>query len=182
MRAGQLGPVLGGNEAPCPLQVCTQSLSRVRLCDPVDCSPPGSSSMGFSRQEDWSGLPPPPCRQLLPLVSHLQRPRRVPQAPHVKQGSQAASQGSPSGPLPLVSPNDAEALAARTHDRHHRVWPRAATSARQGWDPCWGLSLPIQLAIGHVQPRDTLREPGTPLMPLGASPLLSGREGPHLEA
>ena len=26
------------------------------LCDPVDCSPPGSLSMGFSRQEYWKGL------------------------------------------------------------------------------------------------------------------------------
>ena len=35
--------------------------SRVRLCDPMDCSLPGSSSMGFFRQEYWSGLlcPPP---------------------------------------------------------------------------------------------------------------------------
>ena len=30
------------------------------LCDPMDCNPPGSSSMGFSRQEYWSGLPCPP--------------------------------------------------------------------------------------------------------------------------
>ena len=29
------------------------------LCDPVDCSLPGTSSMGFSRQEYWSGLPLP---------------------------------------------------------------------------------------------------------------------------
>ena len=29
------------------------------LCDPMDCSPPGSPSMGFSRQEYWSGLPFP---------------------------------------------------------------------------------------------------------------------------
>ena len=37
-----------------------QSLSRIQLfCDPMDCSPPGSSSMGFSRQEHWSGLPFP---------------------------------------------------------------------------------------------------------------------------
>ena len=28
------------------------------LCDPVDCSPPGSSR-DFSRQEYWSGLPFP---------------------------------------------------------------------------------------------------------------------------
>ena len=31
------------------------------LCDPVDYSLPGSSlSMGFSRQEHWTGLPCPP--------------------------------------------------------------------------------------------------------------------------
>ena len=29
------------------------------LSDPMDCSPPGSSSMGFSRQEYWSGVPLP---------------------------------------------------------------------------------------------------------------------------
>ena len=32
---------------------------RVRLCDPMDCSQP-PLSMGFSRQEYWSGLPCPP--------------------------------------------------------------------------------------------------------------------------
>ena len=30
------------------------------LCDPVDCSLPGSSVHGFSRREYWSGLPCPP--------------------------------------------------------------------------------------------------------------------------
>ena len=29
------------------------------LCDPMDCNPPGSSVMGFPRQEYWSGLPFP---------------------------------------------------------------------------------------------------------------------------
>ena len=29
------------------------------LCNPMDCSPLGSSAMGFSRQESWSGLPFP---------------------------------------------------------------------------------------------------------------------------
>ena len=28
-------------------------------CDPIDGSPPGSPSMGFSRQEYWSGVPLP---------------------------------------------------------------------------------------------------------------------------
>ena len=30
------------------------------LCGLMDYSPPGSSIMGFSRQEYWSGLPGPP--------------------------------------------------------------------------------------------------------------------------
>ena len=29
------------------------------LCDSMDCNPPGSLSMGFPRQEYWSGLPFP---------------------------------------------------------------------------------------------------------------------------
>ena len=29
------------------------------LWDPMDCSPPGSSAMGFSRQDYWNGLPLP---------------------------------------------------------------------------------------------------------------------------
>ena len=29
------------------------------LCDPIDGSPPGTPSLGFSRQEHWSGLPFP---------------------------------------------------------------------------------------------------------------------------
>ena len=29
------------------------------LCDPIDGSPPGTLSLGFSRQEHWSGLPFP---------------------------------------------------------------------------------------------------------------------------
>ena len=33
--------------------------SRPTLCDPIDGSPPGSPSLGFSRQEHWSGLPLP---------------------------------------------------------------------------------------------------------------------------
>ena len=29
------------------------------LCDPMDCSLPAPPSLGFSRQEHWSGLPFP---------------------------------------------------------------------------------------------------------------------------
>ena len=31
------------------------------LCDPMDCSPPGFLSMGFSTEKQWSGLPCPPA-------------------------------------------------------------------------------------------------------------------------
>ena len=34
------------------------------VCDPIDGSPPGFPSLGFSRQEYWSGLPfPSPMRE-----------------------------------------------------------------------------------------------------------------------
>ena len=33
--------------------------SCLTLCDPIDGSPPGSPSLGFSRREHWSGLPCP---------------------------------------------------------------------------------------------------------------------------
>ena len=33
--------------------------SCLTLCNPIDDSPPGSGSLGFSRQEHWSGLPFP---------------------------------------------------------------------------------------------------------------------------
>ena len=44
------------------------------LCNPVDCSPPGSSVMGFSRQEYWSGLP-------FTSAGHLPNPGFEPRSP-----------------------------------------------------------------------------------------------------
>ena len=41
----------------------TQSCPTLR--DPMDCSPPGSSIHGFSRQEYWSGAPLPSPHQVL---------------------------------------------------------------------------------------------------------------------
>ena len=41
--------------------MCAKLLqSCLTLCHPMDCIPPGSSVMGFSRKEYWSGLPCPP--------------------------------------------------------------------------------------------------------------------------
>ena len=45
-----------------PAQLC------LTFCESMDCSPPGSSVMGFSRQEYWSGLPFPPPGDLPDLT------------------------------------------------------------------------------------------------------------------
>ena len=39
--------------------------SHLQLCNPMDSSLPGSSSVGFSRQEYWSRFPGPPPGDLL---------------------------------------------------------------------------------------------------------------------
>ena len=45
--------------------MCTKLLHLCpTLCDPMDSSPPGSPSTGFSRQEYWSGLPHSPPEDL----------------------------------------------------------------------------------------------------------------------
>ena len=41
------------------LRVCAIPPLCVILCDPMDCSPPGSSVCGLFRQEYWNGLPLP---------------------------------------------------------------------------------------------------------------------------
>ena len=54
-------------ESLCYMVLCVYLLSHfrcVQLCNPVDCSPPGSSVQGFFRQEHWSGLPCPPSGDL----------------------------------------------------------------------------------------------------------------------
>ena len=48
-----LGMIILAAAAAKSLQSCPT------LCDPIDSSPPGSLSLGFSRQEYWSGLPFP---------------------------------------------------------------------------------------------------------------------------
>ena len=42
------------------MRACSITKLCSALCNPMDCSPPGFSVMGFSRQEYWSGLPFPP--------------------------------------------------------------------------------------------------------------------------
>ena len=51
---------------------CAKSLqSCLTLCQPMDCSPPGASVQGSSRQEHRSGLPcPPPGHLSHPGIKH----------------------------------------------------------------------------------------------------------------
>ena len=60
------------------------------LSDPMDCSPPGSSTMGFSRQEYWSGLP-------LPSPGDLPDPGIEPRSPSLQAD---ALTSEPPGKLP----------------------------------------------------------------------------------
>ena len=42
------------------VQLSSVAQSCPTLCNPMDCGLPGSLSIGFSRQEYWSGVPSPP--------------------------------------------------------------------------------------------------------------------------
>ena len=55
-----LGNIHKGGMSLVPAAAAAASLpSCPTLCDPIDGSPPGFPSLGFSRQEHWSGLPFP---------------------------------------------------------------------------------------------------------------------------
>ena len=45
-------------------QLLSRVVTELTLCDPMDCNPPGSLSMGFSRQECCSRLPFPTAGNL----------------------------------------------------------------------------------------------------------------------
>ena len=53
------------SQANTSMHACSVARWCLTLCDSMDCGPPGSLPMGFSRQEHWSGLPCPPPGDLL---------------------------------------------------------------------------------------------------------------------
>ena len=71
---------INATTSPYKAQVCVVAKLCLTLCDPMDCSLPGSLSMGFSRQEYWSSLPFPPtgrprfkvANQSIPFLEKLQ--------------------------------------------------------------------------------------------------------------
>ena len=52
---------------PCDHDRRIYVLTHIQLCNPMNCSPPGSSVHGIFRQEYWSGLP-------FPTSGHLPNP------------------------------------------------------------------------------------------------------------
>ena len=54
-----LNYVLGCVESIAAAAAAATLQSCPTLCDPTEGSPPGSPSLGFSRQEHWGGLPFP---------------------------------------------------------------------------------------------------------------------------
>ena len=66
--------------------------SCLTLSDPMDCSLPGSSVHGFSRQEYWSGVPLPSP----PFLGDLPNPRTEPRSPALQADSlQSETAGKP---------------------------------------------------------------------------------------
>ena len=67
-----------------------KSLSRVRLCDPMDCSPPGSSVHGILQARYLSGLPFPSPGDLSKLGIEPRSPElQVDSLPLSHQGNSA---------------------------------------------------------------------------------------------
>ena len=85
--------------------MCLVAQLFLTLCHPLDCSPQAPLSMGFFRQEYWSGLPCPPpedlpiqelnpcllcllhCGKILYLLSHQENQNR-----NLKCSSQVSEQ------------------------------------------------------------------------------------------
>ena len=88
---------------------CLVSKLCLTLCNSIDYSPPGPLSMGFSRQEYWSGFPCPPPGELL--------------NPGIKSGSPALhchSEGDQS--WDFFGRNDVKAETPVLWPRHAKSW------------------------------------------------------------
>ena len=111
------------------------------LCDPMDCSQPGSSVHGFPRQEYWSGLPFP-------------SPGDLPD-PGIESTSPAWA-GDFSSPEPRGKPRSLVVIAVQLLSRV-RLFVTPWTAARQA-----SLSFTISqsllklLSIGSVRPSNRL--------------------------
>ena len=107
------------------------------LCDPIDSSPPDSPSLGFSRQENWSGLPfPSPGDILLTQGS----------SPSLLHWQAESSPLSHQGELPLrrlllllLSRSSHVQLCATPETAAHQAPPSLGFSRQEHWS---GLPFP----------------------------------------
>ena len=140
------------------LNACIYAQLRPTLCDPMDCSPPGSSVRGIPRQECWSGLlfAPPgdlltqgwnPSRLHLPHWQADSLPQSCQGSPKVQigmpfiRGSPGGScQGSPKVQIgmPFIrgSPGGASGQSWLPKQETEETWVRDMNSI-----PGWGRSL-----------------------------------------
>ena len=82
------------------MTVRVTSLSRVRLCDPMDCAHQAPQAVEFSRQEYWSGLP-------LPSPGDLPDPGIEPRSPSLQADAlQSEPPGKPQTVVHKVSYKD----------------------------------------------------------------------------
>ena len=119
------------------------------LCNPMDCSPPGSSFHGFSRQESWSGLPGPP-------PGHLPSPGIEPES--------LASPALVADSLPLAPPGKSDpGIIEQKLQSYQLKETKPLPFCKNFWDS--GISFLIHLKISFL----IAFFPGTfSLTPLGA--------------
>ena len=98
-------------------RLCAQAQSRPPACDAVDCSPPGSSSVGFPRQEYRSRLPSP-----IPL--DLPDPGIEPVPPALKADSlPAVPSGKPTNQLSVRFSCSVMSHSLQPHGLQHARLP-----------------------------------------------------------
>ena len=105
----------GESSRPGSVWVSSVTQSCPTLCDFMNCSPPGSSVHGFSRQEYWSGLP-------LPSPGYLPDPGIEPKSPTLQADS-----------LLLESLEKPPALADTSANSDFVSW----RFSDQPWRDCW---------------------------------------------
>ena len=111
--------------------------SCLTLCDPMDCSPSGSSVHGFSRQEYWSGLP-------FPSPGDLPDPGIKPMSPTLQADS-----------LPSEPPGKS---MYHIHDRISVYELRTQWSGipdSSAFSSFWGPKMPALKIIWHPNVRDS---------------------------
>ena len=85
--------------------------SFLTLCNPMDCSPPGSSVLGISRQEYWRGF-------TFPSPEDLPNPGIEPSSPalgHFLLQCMKVKSESPQGPLSVFSAKNHWRLVGPVH-------------------------------------------------------------------